>query len=156
MNTVWLNKDAYMRILEEAIRKMPRETGGVLIGYWVSPNIALVTDIVGPGPKAIHKPSSFVPDSEYHNAEVSRHYQDSGRIETYLGDWHTHPYAKAYMSGRDRKTLKGIAAFKEARLEKPIMMILGTQPFGLRAWTHIDRCSYWVGSAIVSCELKLY
>lgn len=155
MNKVWLPQIAYTHILEEALSKMPNETGGILIGYWGNAGEAVVTAIVGPGPKAIHKPTSFIPDHRYHTEEVSRYYQQSGFTETYLGDWHTHPYAQAYMSERDRKTLRGIADFKEARLEKPLMMILGTQPFGLNTWVHTytkRRC--WSKSAITACRLE--
>lgn len=154
MTNVWLYKAAYTRILEEALRKMPNETGGILMGYWGNADEAVVTAIVGPGPKAIHKPVSFVPDHHYHTEEISWRYQQSGFTETYLGDWHTHPHAKAYMSERDKKTLKRIADFKEARLEKPLMMILGTQPFSLNAWVHTytkRRC--YNRSAIEACNL---
>ena len=126
MNTVWLQKAAYTRILEETIRKMPCETGGILMGYWGSAGEAVVTTIIGPGPKAVHKRTSFVPDYEYDKKEIGRHYEQSGFTETYLGDWHTHPYAAAYLSEQDKKTLKKIADFEPARLVKPLMMILGT------------------------------
>lgn len=156
MNTVWVKKSAYILLLEEALRGTPCETGGVLIGYWAGASDVLVTDVVGPGPRAVHGPNSFVPDYDFHNAEVSRHYRKSGREETYLGDWHTHPQARAYLSERDKKTLKGIAAFKEARLEKPLMMILGTRPFGLCAWTHTYKRRWWDGPAIAPCDLRFF
>jgi integrative and conjugative element protein (TIGR02256 family) len=157
MNTVWLNRTAYTHILEEALSKMPCETGGVLMGYWGSEGEAVVTAIIGPGPKAVHKLSSFVPDDAYHKQEISRHYQQSGQTETYLGDWHTHPFSKAYLSDPDKKTLRKIADFKHARLAKPLMMILGTQPFGLTVWAHTYVKRYCRTKPVIAdCTLAFY
>lgn len=134
MYTVWLQKSVYTHLLEEAIQKMPCETGGVLMGYWGNTHEAVVTAIIGPGPNAIHRERMFKPDNDYHTKEIARHYELSRREETYLGDWHTHPGGPAYLSGKDEQTLRQIASYAEARLPQPLMMILGTRPFGLKTW----------------------
>lgn len=152
-----LPKDVYTQILEEALRKMPYETGGILIGYWGSAGEAIITAVVGPGPNAKHRKGSFVPDDVYHKEQIDYHYQQSGRTEVYLGDWHTHPCAAAYLSDPDKATLKKIADFEQARLEKPLMMILGTKPFGLSIWAHTyvkRRCPK--KPVIVTCNLEVY
>jgi integrative and conjugative element protein (TIGR02256 family) len=157
MNKVWLEKAAYTHILEEALHKMPCETGGILMGYWSNEDEVVVTAIVGPGPKAVHKLTSFVPDNEYHKQEISWRYEQSGYTETYLGDWHTHPFTASYLSDRDKKTLKKIADFEHARLEKPLMMILGTQPFKLNVWAHAYvRYRFAKKTVIVQCNIELY
>lgn len=116
----------------EANRRTPLETGGVLMGYW-SPDGAqvVVTAVVGPGPRAIHARSRFVPDAKYHEAEVARIYAASGRLHTYLGDWHTHPDAAAYLSSTDLSTLHRIGAYPAARASTPLMLVLGGGP----AWS---------------------
>ncbi len=136
--TVWLKQEPYTAILEETIRKFPCETGGVLLGYWGSSQEIVITAVVGPGSLAIHKKESFIPDNDYHSEEIKCHYEKTGRTETYLGDWHTHPGTKAYLSTQDKKTLSTIANYKQARLDKPIMLILGTRPFGLAVWIYIS------------------
>ena len=77
-------------MVEEARRCLPNETGGAFMGYWSDPNTVVITDVIGPGPNAKHTRYSFHPDVEYHAAEIDRIYSQSGRINTYLGDWHTH------------------------------------------------------------------
>jgi integrative and conjugative element protein (TIGR02256 family) len=154
--TIWVKESAYRAILEEAIGKMPFETGGVLLGYWGNEREAVVTMVVGPGPHAVHKKRSFVPDNEFHLGEIAKQYDLSDRTETYLGDWHTHPKARAYLSWQDEATLKRIAAFRPARLQKPCMMILGTCPVGLGVWVHSnEEPLFFKRKKISKAEIKI-
>ncbi len=120
----------------EAERAFPDETGGVLLGYWLKDGKqVIVTQMVGPGPNSVHRRTSFVPDTDYHEREIARLYEEAGRLITYLGDWHTHPLGRAYLSKRDRRTLRGIATHDDARAPQPIMAILaGGSPWKLRIW----------------------
>ena len=127
---------ALLLMLKEMNRHFPNETGGVLLGFRSSNEDWIITRIVGPGPKAIHGRYHFIPDYEFHRNEVARIYEASNCEETYLGDWHTHPGASAYTSERDKKTLKNIFNAKDARLEEPIMLIIGTSPFELKGWSY--------------------
>lgn len=125
------------------------------MGYWANSQEAVVTQIIGPGPQAIHTTMSFSPDHDYQVREIARLYDVSGHTETYLGDWHTHPKAEAYLSGRDKKTLKTIAAYKPARLKKPIMLILGTNPLEMKIWLHEYKGVFrW--STILQCKVCMY
>lgn len=154
---VWLKESAYNTILVETIKQMPFETGGVLIGYWGNEWEAVVTEVIGPGPKAIHKKYSFVPDHKYHEREIREAYVKTGRTETYLGDWHTHPKTNAYLSNQDKSTIYKIADYKEARLEKPLMMILGTQPFGLSAWVYFcGQSAFLYRNKLIECSIRVY
>src|SRR2546425_707963 len=92
IGTAWLSEATYEKMLAEAERTLPNETGGVLIGYWAVPfREVVLTAVVGPGPQALHDTDIFIPDPEYQEAEIARCYEESGRLHTYLGDWHTHP-----------------------------------------------------------------
>lgn len=136
---------------------MPRETGGVLLGYWGNEKEVVITTATGPGPRSVHRRSSFHPDNDFHTEEISRHYRESGRTETYLGDWHTHPEAAAYMSRRDEVTLAAIARYPEARQGRPVMLILGTAPFGVKAWVcQIQRRFPITKKVFTPCLIKLY
>ena len=132
--TVWILPTALDDIVAEAIRMAPDETGGLLMGYGDAENGFVVTATVGPGPDAVHAPYRFVPDHAYQEREVARHYRASGRTETYLGDWHSHPTAGAYLSPRDRKTLRSIARDPDARAPTPLMMVVAGKPEGLGLW----------------------
>ncbi len=136
---------------------MPYGTGGVVLGYWGNEREAVVTMVVGPGPNATHKKRSFVPDNEFHTEEIAKYYDLSDRIETYLGDWHTHPKASTYLSWQDEVTLKRIAAFKPARLKKPCMMILGTCPVSLGVWVHTnEELLFFKRKTISKAEIRIF
>ena len=132
---VWLKRSVLEKIVEDLKQWYPKETGGVLIGYW-NQNQAVITNIIDGGPKALRKEVSFTPDHAYQKKEIEKVYNSTGRTEVYLGDWHSHPDSYSYMSWRDKKTLKKIANFKNAGLIHPMMMIIGTSPPELKVWLY--------------------
>lgn len=122
-------------MVREGDRQFPYETGGVLLGYLVGDE-AVVTEIVGPGPKAIHRRMSFVPDYDFHASSIAKVYESSGRMNVYLGEWHTHPEGVLRLSGKDRKTLIKVLRYKEARLATPLMVLLaGGARWEIAAWS---------------------
>lgn len=159
-DVVWISQETISQMLSEAERSFPNETGGVLIGYWGKLyEEAVITQVTGPGPKAKHYPRSFFPDSAYQETEIANYYQASGRLYTYLGDWHTHPKAAAYLSGTDKKTLRRIASHVEARAPVPLMAILGEGPeWILKFWRYIPprfgRFSFTIKTA--SLKVQVY
>ena len=109
----------------EAVRAFPGETGGILLGYWAVPDREVViTTKIGPGPKALHEPRRFVPDADYQEAELARRYALDRARFTYLGDWHSHPLGTRRLSRLDRRTLRQIASYADARAPNPLMAIL--------------------------------
>ena len=122
----WLLKSALRDMLVEADRVFPLETGGVMMGYWPEAGDEVVIyQVSGPGPLAVHSKHAFVPDGDYQEAEVARAYEESGRVNSYLGDWHTHPREGVYMSPKDKRTLLRIARSPGARAPVPLMAVLG-------------------------------
>ena len=121
---VWIYSDVVDSMTAEAESKSPRETGGVLMGYFQQqdsvPVILLATK---PGPNAIHLPHHYKPDYEYDEVQIANVYEKSNRRITYMGDWHTHLLPRCNMSYRDKNTLRRIAAFGPARVNEPIMLI---------------------------------
>jgi integrative and conjugative element protein (TIGR02256 family) len=131
----WVRKTIVEEMTVEAERAFPAETGGVLLGYWARPHEELViTRLIGPGPNAVHKASGFVPDADYQEAEIASCYAESGRLHTYLGDWHTHPNSLPDLSRKDRRTFASIAHHSEARMPVPVMAVLGGPPWALKIW----------------------
>lgn len=134
LTTVWIGHALVSEILSQAGRDSERETGGVLMGY-SGPGMdgadnVVITHIVGPGPRAEHERTSFVPDYDWQNCEIAGIYEKSGRRASYLGDWHTHPRAAPIPSERDLSTLRRIALHKEARCPQPLMAIVGADDVG--------------------------
>jgi hypothetical protein len=52
-------------------------------------------------------------------------YRDSGRVVTFLGDWHSHPHGLPLPSATDVETAGRTAANERARAPRPLMVILG-------------------------------
>lgn len=133
---VWVSKEALDLMMGEFERMYPNETGGILMGYWAGLSV-VITHAVGPGPNATHNEMSFIPDWCYHESEIARLYQESGRIDTYLGDWHSHPDFCTELSPTDRRTLAKIAKHPGARVPAPLMAIIGRQdPRALEIWQY--------------------
>lgn len=125
MTTAWLSSAAIMSMEEEADRHYPLETGGVLVGYWVTSTELVILEASGPGVAADHRSHGFKPDDDYHIRWIADRYRSSEGTHTYLGDWHTHPNAKAaVLSSADRRTLRAIADHKEARAPTPVLVIM--------------------------------
>jgi integrative and conjugative element protein (TIGR02256 family) len=135
LTTAWMRDAAVDLMLEEATRRAPNETGGVLMGYADRHGHSfLVENAVGPGPQAAHSRTRFLPDHDFHESEIARIYEESGRRITYLGDWHTHPQGSGHLSHRDLKTLASIAADSRARAPIPLMTILAGLEWSLFVW----------------------
>lgn len=145
-------------MVDEAEAALPNETGGVLLGYHVSrTDEIVVTDVVGPGPKAQHETRRFVPDSAYQETEIASRYERSGRLIVYLVDWHSHPGSGPYLSGKDRRTLRTIARFEAARLVKPLMVVVGKREgWSLAAWRYSPPRFRFFPGRIVPLAVQLF
>jgi integrative and conjugative element protein (TIGR02256 family) len=156
--SVWLTKNLLDSMLREAKAHSPNETGGVLAGYSdQSSSNFRIEYVVGPGPDSIHTPYSFIPDHMYQEQEIARLYRESGRISTYLGDWHSHPGSGLYLSSTDRKTLSRIALSEDARIYRPLMAIVGGPNWELAIWQGVTS-SYRLLPPILKtnpCEIKV-
>jgi integrative and conjugative element protein (TIGR02256 family) len=144
--TVWLSADALLQMQSEADLAFPRESGGVFMGYWSDDATAVITALIGPGPNARHEKRSFAPDQDWQLEEIARHYRETGRRETYLGDWHSHPNsASGDLSRTDRRVLRRVAKCPRARAPTPLMAILhgrdGT--WQLAMWRATLRRTHW-------------
>ncbi|MFH1716741.1 MAG: Mov34/MPN/PAD-1 family protein [Planctomycetota bacterium] len=121
----WIYQRVLKSLEEEASTKAPLETGGVLMGYFGQPgNTPVIMSATGPGPQAVHRQNSYIPDYEFDNSQIATIYEKYERRITYIGDWHTHPAPFPELSYRDKRTLRRIARCKTARVETPIMLLL--------------------------------
>jgi len=128
--TAWLSKTAITAMLLDHVRHARAETGGVVMGYWVSDREVVITAATSAGSRATHREDGYEPDVDHDQREIARIYQESGRLHTYLGDWHTHPDSGPGLSRRDRNTLRAIAADAGARAPEPLMVIIGSSVDG--------------------------
>lgn len=101
-----------------------------------SGNSYVVSKCIGPGPEALHLSHGFRPDYDFQSEEIAKHYEETHRLDTYLGDWHTHPNQRyGILSYKDKRTLRRIANHEEARIPEPIMTVLTGQPGGWEIWS---------------------
>jgi len=156
----WIEQSLVGNFIKEVDRVFPKETGGVLMGYWARCyDEVVITAIIGPGDKAIHSEMSFCPDHEFQEREIEYFYKKSGRIHTYLGDWHSHPKAQTPdLSNKDKRTLRNISNFKQARLPVPLMGILWGEPstWRLQLWRSPRRGSLLLGFRPQAMQIRFY
>lgn len=122
---MWLPEGMLRECIVEADRHAPLETGGTFMGYWIGTSAVVVTCLVGAGPGAERGVRHFAPDQDWQVAEIARCYERSGRMNTYVGDWHSHPGAQdGELSRKDRRVLRRIVETPAARAPRPAMAVL--------------------------------
>jgi integrative and conjugative element protein (TIGR02256 family) len=123
---VWVAEAVLHTLVAEAAERAPLETGGMLLGYHGTDGAdAVVTSLVGAGPSAQHELDGFVPDGVWQQTQLERIYEESGRVTTFLGDWHSHPRSAPLPSRRDNRTARKVARARDARAPFPLTIIAG-------------------------------
>jgi integrative and conjugative element protein (TIGR02256 family) len=84
----------------------------------------VVTDTIAAGPGARRRRWWFAPDGPWQQEHLENAYQASGRVATYLGDWHSHPRGVPRPSMLDRRTYARVAADLDTATNLPLMVIL--------------------------------
>jgi integrative and conjugative element protein (TIGR02256 family) len=120
---VWIDAGVLSEMEADASEHSPRETGGMLLGYSSESGHAVISDIIPGGTNAVRTRTRFEPNGLWQQAILDEIYLRSGRITTYLGDWHSHPTGVFRPSGRDRTTAKQIAKTRAARAPRPLTLI---------------------------------
>lgn len=141
--TVWIADPVVVAMQNEAQRRFPNESGGVLLGFVDAgnDNAVCIRRQLGPGPNAVHERHRFEPDSAWQARGIAAAYRDSGRTLSYLGDWHSHPKGGSRPSRLDRTTARAISAHNAARISRPLMLILCGKP---DEWEiHAHRLGRW-------------
>lgn len=157
----WLPSQLASEMLDSASFRAPAETGGILMGYWTAAGgDVVVTDLVGPGQRAVHERNRFVPDHKDQQQGIEAIYEGSGRITTYLGDWHSHPSESAFLSPDDRRTLIRIARTPSARALRPMMVIVaggGTDDWSFGMWVlYRESLLLWPRWKVLSAAIRFF
>lgn len=124
-HVVHLDAEALAEMVTEALAKYPLETGGVLLGSTTDDGAAVIHRVIGPGPEAQHRRSSFEPDDAWQQHQLDAVFEREPKINTYLGDWHTHPDGRARPSPTDVRAAQVIADAPDALQPKPLTLIVG-------------------------------
>ena len=88
----------------------------------------------------LHESCHFQLNLGHAPSEIARIYEASGRLYTYLGDWHSHPDGRPYLSHRDKTTIRKISKYTPARALVPLMAVVGTNPeWMMVVWSYFPR-----------------
>ena len=112
----------------------------------------IVDEVIGPGPNARQDRYRFEPDLVWQHARIAERYISTNGLSTYLGDWHSHPYASdGELSSIDRLALRTISKSSDAQCPEPIMLIFWGSPkkWSLSAWRMITRTRRLVGRRFI-------
>jgi len=104
--TVTIEDDVLEALHQSALESYPNETGGFLVGNYISNNHAHVTCLVQPVKKTC-RPCSFERSTEGMKT-VWDNLFEQGLI--YLGEWHTHPNGSRDYSITDLEAMRIIAS----------------------------------------------
>jgi integrative and conjugative element protein (TIGR02256 family) len=84
-----------------------REAGGILIGSYRGPHVEIV-DCTTPMPQDRRLWNLFDRKDPGHRDRAMRHWRESCRTVTFVGEWHTHPEPMPSPSFIDRSTWRRI------------------------------------------------
>lgn len=101
-----------------------RETGGILLGRALDDTTLEITRASPPGPRAVHRPFSFLRDTRFLQKYLDNIYIGSKGREDYVGEWHVHPALEAPPSRTDRRSLWRIARRKSYATNNPVLLIV--------------------------------
>jgi len=83
------------------------ESGGILIGSYRGPHLE-ISGYTLPGNNDLRLPYKFVKQDSAHQQSAFRAWYSSGRKDTYIGEWHTHPVGMPEPSTTDTRSWRAI------------------------------------------------
>ena len=105
--------------------KLPKETGGILVGSLDQENrIAYLVDIIPSPPDSVEWPTLYIRGSHGLENVVTRVRERTDNQLQYLGEWHSHPDAYGTEPSADDKRVFGWLAEHTARDSNPPVMII--------------------------------
>lgn len=109
------------------MKALPKETGGVLIGYFDVPRRCIyVVDALPPPPDSIEHETAFIRGYDGLQDDLDRVKERTGGQVTYVGEWHSHPDgADVDMSDDDKVLLATISGEVAADGWPGVVMIVG-------------------------------
>ena len=118
-----LKIDILKEIHKKCIESYPKETGGVLFGYYKEENLAFITDIWEEENTLNKNKTRFV-----RGTNGLKNISDELWKQNiyYLGEWHYHPDGTCDASNTDIQTIIGISKNNMYKCPEPIMLIIGS------------------------------
>lgn len=89
------------------------ECGGILLGSYRGPHIEVV-DFTQPGPDDEATLSSFKRKDSKHQDAATKAWHLSNRKQTYVGEWHSHPFGQPVPSSTDKSVWRSVVTKQNA------------------------------------------
>ena len=107
--------------------KLPRETGGALLGCWdLSRQLLYLVDVTGAPEDSVEKATAFIRGSKDLPRWIAETSRLTGRAIEYVGEWHSHPNGyQTSPSKDDRKVFHWIDEHLSIDGLPPAMLIVG-------------------------------
>lgn len=120
-----IRENIIKRIYEACKLSYPRETGGVLFGYYLETNYAIITDMWEE--KKIENKSrrKFIRGTNGLKDFSDKLWDEKKRY--YLGEWHYHPESNCIASSTDKNTIINISKNRIYKCPQPIMLIVSNK-----------------------------
>lgn len=114
------------KLYDQRRRKLPNETGGVLIGATdFEYRICYIVDAIDPPADSQEYPCAFIRGADGLNDAVNNVHETTGGNLKYIGEWHSHPTNSTNASTDDKKLLSSIAEFTSLQGGLGCMLIVG-------------------------------
>ena len=122
-----LSEEQVEQILTHCRATSPRETGGILVGFYDSDlRIAEVIQATGAPPDSQHGRTWFVRGVRGLQSLINRIWKQKRHY--YIGEWHFHPFGSPAPSQEDKDQLNKIASEKSYHCPEPVLLIIGGDP----------------------------
>jgi hypothetical protein len=113
--------------------KLPRETGGVLLGSFdMERRIAYVVDTIPSPPDSLEQPTVYIRGSQGLREEVERVRTATGGWLEYVGEWHSHPAGASTRCSPDDRTLFSWLSDEVNKDGHPALMLIAGD--GKQSW----------------------
>lgn len=122
-----LGKEPRMTMNHYCEASFPKETGGVLVGFYTEDHrYAVVKAVSGPSKDAKATETSLIQGTDGIQEWLDAVSQSSGWY--YLGEWHSHPNGTPIPSRIDVRQMQEIANFKPTNCPEPVLIIVSGNP----------------------------
>lgn len=107
--------------------KLPKETGGALLGCWdLSRQVLYIVDVTGAPQDSIERPTAFIRGSKDLSTWIDAISRITGNAVEYVGEWHSHPDGfSTHPSDDDRQVFKWINEHLSIDGLPAVMLIVG-------------------------------
>jgi len=142
---VAISAECVSDLTAKADASSPSETGGVLMGFWLSAWRAEITHAIAPSSNPVHSIGGSLLDDALRRSEIARVYHETKQRSTYLGQWQSHLTRWSHLSTSDMDALARMRTSADKRAPAPLIAIVdGGRPWSLSVWSGRVVKSQWL------------